>query len=112
MDELHQYVRWIFVHLPDVNFDFGRVGVLGVTGYGLTAAFPEHPDATSLNVLAAQAAKLSRLCANQSALACVDNVVSREGLVLLKQQGIRFLAGATIGTPSEMPGTVRAFSLV
>jgi hypothetical protein len=42
---LRRHVRFIFVHLPDVNFDFGQVGALGVTGYGLSAASPEHPDA-------------------------------------------------------------------
>jgi hypothetical protein len=106
---LHHNVRWIFVHLPDVNFDFKRVGALGVTGYGLTAASPEQSNAISLNVLLAQAAKLSRICANQTAFACIDNVISRGALTLLKQQGVRFLAGPAVGTPSELPGIVRAF---
>jgi hypothetical protein len=109
---LHHHVRWIFVHLPDLNFDFRSVGVLSVTGYGLTAALPEHPDATSLNMLSAQAAKLSRICANQAASSFMDNVVSREVLTLLKHQGVRFFAGPAIGASSESPGIVGAFSLL
>src|SRR5262249_9977753 len=27
---LHHYVRGIFVHLPGINFDFSRTGILGV----------------------------------------------------------------------------------
>jgi len=104
---LRRYVRLIFVHLPDVNFDFGRVGALGVAGYGLTAASPEEADAKSLNLLSAQALKLTRICTIQNASAVIDNVRSEPELAIVKNQGVRFIVGPVIGSPEEVPAIVK-----
>jgi len=92
---LHQHVRGLFVHLPSTNFDFSRTGVLGVTGFGLSV--PVNRAA-----LAEEAGKLSRICAEQNAVAHVDNVASAAELSLLKRKGIRFISGPLIGAPMPL----------
>jgi hypothetical protein len=61
-------------------------------------------------VIAVQAAKLKRICAYQSAIACVDNVATLDELLLLKSQGVRIITGPVIDQPSELPGPVRPLS--
>jgi len=93
---LQHYVRGIFVHLPGINVDFSRTGILGVTGFGLTA----HTNRTSL---AEEAGKLAHICAEQNAVAFIDNVISPAELSLLKRKGIRFISGPLIGPPAALP---------
>jgi hypothetical protein len=107
---LRRYVRWSFVHLPNVDFDLSRDGVLRVTGFGLNITSSMRTSTAWLGALAMKTAKLKRICTNQNAIACVGNVASLDELLLLKSHGVRLIAGPVIEKPSELPGPVRALS--
>jgi hypothetical protein len=107
--EMRRFVSWIFVHLPELNVDFFRVGTLGASGFGLTVASLSTTKAR-LNTLEMDADKLKRICAFQNAIAYADNVGSVHELNVLRTKGIRILAGPVIGLHSEMPGPLRSLS--
>ena len=109
---LRSHARRIHVHLPTVSLDFSQSGIIGVTGLGLSA--PSHPPRVGegpLDGLTAVATRLKRICANQNALAYMDNVNSVAAAALLKAQGVRLIAGPLFGSPSEEPGPVKAVPL-
>jgi hypothetical protein len=110
--ELRRYVRHSFIHLPNVDFDFSRDGVLGVTGFALRLNSSGRAAASSLASLDTLATKLKRICTIQSAVAGVMNVASLDELLLLKSRGVRFISGPIVADPSELPGPVGPFSFV
>jgi hypothetical protein len=104
--ELRRYVRRSFVRLPNLDFDFSRDGILGVTGFGVDVTPSMRASTSPRAALETLASKLKRICANQSALTIVGNVVSEEEFLLLKYLGIRFIGGPVIGKPSVLPAPV------
>lgn len=109
---MRQHVRWYFVHLPNPNFDFSRVVPFCATALGLTITSAMRMTAIRSETLAAQLARLSRLCANQSAIAYADNVDSVRELFMLASRGVRMLSGSVIGKASELPGKAGPLSFV
>jgi hypothetical protein len=106
---IRRFVPWTFAHLPNLNFDFWRIGSLGVRGIGFSlGALSTTPN--GLRALTAEADRLARICSSQKSIAYADNVVSLDELNVLKRCGIRGIAGPVIGQPSEVPGAVKALS--
>ena len=60
-------IPWSFVHLPNLNFDFWRVGALGVRSMGLSVGSLAGGK-TGGKTLAAEVDKLVRICASQKAV--------------------------------------------
>lgn len=110
--ELRRYVRHSFIQLPNVDFDFSRDGVLGVTGFGLKLSPYGRGSATSLASLDILATKLRRICTNQGSVAHIGNVTSVDALLLLKSRGVRFISGPVIADACDLPGPVGPFSFV
>jgi len=107
---LRRHAKRIFAYLPSVGIDFSNAGVMGLTG--IFASAPDHIFRSGdLALLTVVASKLRRICANQNAFACVDNVQCGAAVGLLKSQGIRFVAGPIFDRPSEEPGPVKPFPL-
>ncbi|HYM18073.1 MAG TPA: hypothetical protein VEU06_05875 [Micropepsaceae bacterium] len=101
---LRRHAHWVFVHLPSADIDVSRAGLLGVTGFGITAR-PITNDGHSLEALGQQAAKLANLCFKQNAVAFAYDVASTRELFLLKRKGVRFMAGPVIGPAEDLPST-------
>ena len=99
---LRRHAHWVFVHLPSVEIDFSRAGLLGVTGFGMTARASTN-DSHTLETLGQQAVKLASLCLKQNAAAFACDVASARELSLLKRRGVRFMAGPVIGPAEELP---------
>jgi hypothetical protein len=110
--ELRRYVRHSFIQLPNVDFDFSRDGVFGVTGFGLNLHSSNRSSTPNLAALDILVTKLKRICANQSAVACIANVASVDELLLLKSRGVRFISGPIIADASRLPGRVGHLSVV
>jgi hypothetical protein len=110
--ELRRYVRHSFIHLANVDYDFSRDGVLGVTGFVSKLSSSTRAPKPALSSLDTLATKLRRICINQSSVACVLNVASAEQLLLLKSRGVRFISGPIIAKPAELPGPVGPLSFV
>jgi hypothetical protein len=102
-------VPWTFVHLPSLSFDFWRVGALGIRGIGISLGSLSTTK-NGLRALAAEADKLTRFCTSQRAIAYADNVASIKELNVLKNCGVRSIAGPVIGLPSELPEPLRPLS--
>jgi hypothetical protein len=106
---MRRFVPWTFAHLPNLNFDFWRIGSLGVRGIGFSlGALSATPN--GLRALTAEADRLARICSSQRSIAYADNVVSLDELNVLRKCGIRGIAGPAIGQPSEAPGAVKPLS--
>jgi hypothetical protein len=111
LTEFRRYVRWTFVQLPLLNFDFSNVLALGATGFGISIAVL-RPNGSPPEVLRAQLEKFVNICARQTAIACVNEVESLQDLHLLKSCGVWVISGPVIGQSSESPGSVQAASFV
>ena len=107
---IRRRTRWSFVHLPNLHLDFGRVGVLGATGFTLAAPSLSGSKQARLKALSDEAARLKRICSAQNAIACVNNVASSQELLQLSCQGVRIIAGPVIGRPAELPGPTQRLS--
>lgn len=90
---VREYVKRIFVHIPDMETSIQRCGNLGVSG--LVLSLPPRP--TRMSVMAASK-WLLRECEAQTAHSCVDYVESEETLDLVRVAGVRFAAGTALGT--------------
>jgi hypothetical protein len=106
---LRRYAHWVFVHLPNADVDMSRFGMLGVTGFGITAQ-TNPSDEHALESLAAQGTKLAGLCLRQNAVAFVYDLASQRELALLKKRGVRFMAGPVIGPAAGLPAAVSELS--
>jgi hypothetical protein len=102
-------VPWSFVHLPHLNFDFWRVGALGVRGIGLSVGTLVAAK-NGQKALAAEVDKLVRVCASQKAVPYTDNVGSASEADFLRTQGVRIIAGSVIGVGEDLPGPVGPLS--
>ena len=102
-------IPWSFVHLPNLNFDFWRVGALGVRSMGLSVGSLAAAK-NGGKALAAEVDKLVRICASQKAVPYTDNVGSALEVDVLRTQGVRLLAGSVIGNAAELPGPVGPLS--
>jgi hypothetical protein len=107
---IRRRTRWSFVHLPNLHLDFGRVGVLGATGFILAAPSLSGSKQARLKALSDEAGRLKRICSAQNAIACVNNVTSSQELLQLSCQGVRIIAGPVIGRPAELPGPTQRLS--
>lgn len=94
-----RHARWCYLHLPNLDLDFSRVGALGVTGIGITAS------TTVIDGPNCKIAKLTAICARQNCLAYVDGIEKLHDFEFLKTKGIRLLAGKVLGQPSDLPPT-------
>ena len=102
-------IPWSFVHLPNLNFDFWRVGALSVRSMGLSVGSLAAAK-NGGKALAAEVDKLVRICASQKAVPYTDNVGSALEVDVLRTQGVRLLAGSVIGNAAELPGPVGPLS--
>jgi hypothetical protein len=102
--------RWSFVHLPNLQLDFSRAGVLGATGFTMTAPSLSGSKQARLKALSDEAGRLKRICSAQNAIACVNNVSSSQELLQLSCQGVRIIAGPVIGRAAELPGPTQRLS--
>jgi hypothetical protein len=106
---LKRHAHWVFVHLPNADIDFSRAGILGVTGFGITAR-PNANDGHALEALSQQAAKLASLCLKQNAVTFAYDVATTREVLLLKRKGVRFMAGPAIGPAEEFPSAAGELS--
>jgi hypothetical protein len=102
-------IPWSFVHLPNLNFDFWRVGALGVRSMGLSVGSLAAAK-NGGKALAAEVDKLVRICGSQKAIPYTDNVRSAVEVDVLRTQGVRLLAGPAIGDAADLPGPVGPLS--
>jgi hypothetical protein len=107
--ELRHYVRWAFVHLPNLNFELSKAPALCLTGFGIELA-SMRPAGVSSQVLREEAQKLVGICTTQKAIACVDGVESVADLLLLKGCGIWIISGPVVGQSSGLPGPIKSLS--
>jgi hypothetical protein len=111
VSELRRCVRWTFIQLPHLNFDFSDALALGAAGFGISIT-SLRPTGSPPQVLRSASEKLVSICARQTAIACVNGVESLQDLHLLKSCGIWVISGPVIGPSSETPGSVEAVSFM
>src|SRR5262249_39142311 len=76
---LRRHAHWVFAHLPQADLDMSRAGLLGVTGFGITAG-AMGSDGQALEALGIQAARLAGLCLRQNAVAFAYDVATAREL--------------------------------
>lgn len=95
------YLKRIFLHLPDTETSVQHCGHLGIAG--LTLSLPPRPT----RVVAMGTAKwLMRECDAQTAHSCVEDIDSEMAQEIMTLAGIRFGAGAALGS-QEFHGDAR-----
>ncbi|HMI95148.1 MAG TPA: hypothetical protein VK479_01460 [Micropepsaceae bacterium] len=103
------FVPWSFVHLPNLNLDFSRLGTLGARGLGLSLGSLGSVK-NGRKAFAVEVDRLVRICSTQKAVPYIDDVRSAIEADVLRTQGVRLLTGPIVGVPSDLPGPVGPLS--